>query len=54
MKILASTGIRSEYDILYPVLKILNKNNYNIGVVVSELTFLIPTIKQLKIFRMII
>ena len=35
MKILASTGIRSEYDILYPVISDLLKNRHNVELVVS-------------------
>ena len=35
-KILAITGIRSEYDILYPVIDTLkNSGNFNVKVVVS-------------------
>lgn len=34
-KILAITGIRSEYDILYPVLQELNESGHELGVVVS-------------------
>ena len=34
MKILAVTGIRSDYDIIYPVLKELEKN-HNVMVAVS-------------------
>ena len=34
-KILAITGIRSEYDILYPVLQELNASGHELGVVVS-------------------
>ena len=34
LKILALTGIRSEYDILYPVLKELQKN-FLVGLVVT-------------------
>ena len=35
MKILASTGIRSEYDILYPVISELSKNGHNVELVIS-------------------
>ena len=35
-KILAVTGIRSEYDILYPVLKELRANNFDVKIVVSS------------------
>ncbi len=36
IKVLAVTGIRSEYDILYPVLeKMRDSNNFNIKLVVS-------------------
>ena len=36
MKILASTGIRSEYDIIYPVLKELQESeNFDLKVVVT-------------------
>ena len=35
-KILAVTGIRSEYDILYPVLKELRENNFDVKIVVSS------------------
>ena len=34
-KIIALTGIKSEYDILYPILKDLVKNKFNLKVVVS-------------------
>ena len=34
-KILAITGIRSEYDILYPVLRELQSSNYDLQIVVS-------------------
>ena len=36
MKILAVTGIRSEYDILFPILKLLQEHeNYELELVVS-------------------
>ena len=35
MKILAITGIRSEYDILYPVLSELRANNHHVEILVS-------------------
>lgn len=35
-KVLAVTGIRSEYDILYPVLKELRDNNFDVKIVVSS------------------
>jgi len=35
MKILASTGIRSEYDILYPVISDLKKNGHHVELAVS-------------------
>ena len=35
MKILAATGIRSEYDILYPVIKELKKSGNKVSIVVS-------------------
>jgi|APSaa5957512535_1039671.scaffolds.fasta_scaffold09997_3 GDP/UDP-N,N'-diacetylbacillosamine 2-epimerase (hydrolysing) len=35
-KVLAVTGIRSEYDILYPVLKELRENNFDVKIVVSS------------------
>lgn len=35
-KILALTGIRSEYDILYPILKEFEKQNFEIAVAVSS------------------
>ena len=34
-KILAVTGIRSEYDILYPVLQELRNSNFDVKIVVS-------------------
>ena len=34
-KILAISGIRSEYDILYPVLRELQASNYDLEIVVS-------------------
>jgi len=34
-KILAITGIRSEYDILYPLVKVLNDEDFDVGLVVS-------------------
>ena len=35
MKILASTGIRSEYDILYPVISELKKSSHDVRLAVS-------------------
>ena len=35
MKILAITGIRSEYDIIFPVLDELRKSKHNVKVVIT-------------------